>query len=517
MKQDKLKVEFDSLFKKFSIANKINTDNFHKIIKDNKDTKYGKKYDFANIKSTFEYANKVPLTSYSAYRDKITKADDYTVYQIKDVLLTSGSTGKQKVFPITTEAFNRYSSYIYDYPHYLKQTDKVIHTSVFRQLTDQNNILSASYYRWMDETGAVDFSNMVGGRQLLFSNDIFNVPYVKTWLMFSCPDLSAIESIYLYDMLMFFKWLEDNWKTVIDDMRNRRVSIDFKDSVKEELLKNLPSNDFINQIETELNKGFDTPFVPRLFKNLKFVSGIGGNLYSIQEKQLDKYIGDIPKYKFAYALSECIVGMALDFNKSEYVLLPDNAYYEFLTKDDSKLTMLEDLEVGKTYELVLTTFSGLYRYRTGDLLKVLRFEGEAPVFEVSGKIEQVIDIAGEKLDSVLVIEAINKLAGKYKIEVHDFAFGINTSVNPFGYHVFIENKKVVEDNSINDYLDDILCKLSADYADLRTLGLLSKPKINFVDYGKIQKSMEEENKLRHNKPQIFLNEFRTNYLLRNCK
>ena len=42
-----------------------------KIIKDNEDTEYGQKYDFANIKSIEDFQSKVPITDYDSYADYI--------------------------------------------------------------------------------------------------------------------------------------------------------------------------------------------------------------------------------------------------------------------------------------------------------------------------------------------------------------------------------------------------------------------------------------------------------------
>ena len=39
------------------------------------------------------------------------------------------------------------------------------------------------------------------------------------------------------------------------------------------------------------------------------------------------------------------------------------------------------LDVGGVYELVLTTRMGLYRYRMGDIVKVVKFNGKCPVYE----------------------------------------------------------------------------------------------------------------------------------------
>ena len=51
---------------KHSLKEKANEKTLLKILKDNKNTEYGKKYDFANIHSFEEYKAKVPLSSLMA-------------------------------------------------------------------------------------------------------------------------------------------------------------------------------------------------------------------------------------------------------------------------------------------------------------------------------------------------------------------------------------------------------------------------------------------------------------------
>ena len=40
------------------------------------------------------------------------------------------------------------------------------------------------------------------------------------------------------------------------------------------------------------------------------------------------------------------------------------------------------MEIGKTYEMVQTTLSGLYRYRSGDIIQIVDFHEKCPVFRM---------------------------------------------------------------------------------------------------------------------------------------
>ncbi len=513
---DKRNKACKQLFDDYQIARTIADDNLRTILADNKDTEYGKKYGFADIHSMEEYATGVPLTTYEDYDGIADNPSLYTAYPIHTVLTTSGSTGKQKYFPLSTEALSRYSSYVHDMPYYLADANgKSLHVSVFRSGNNGANILSAAYFRWLHESGVVDYdAAFVGGSSLCISDGIEDIPYVKAWLMFSCPELEAIQSVYLYDIAMLMAWIEDNWKTLISDIRKRTVNAKMGDREKQALLENIPDDEWLDELEALLSEDWDEPILPRVWKNMKFVCGVGGKMYATQEQQIKRYIGELPIYQFSYALSECIIGPAIEFGPAYYALLPRSAYYEFMSEDGQEVLPLSQVKVGDTYELILSTFSGLYRYRTGDLIHIIRMEGEAPVFEMVGKRQQVISVAGEKTDVYQATAIVNRWTANYDLETCDYALGINDSVRPNGYYLFIEAPGFTDCENGACLLDKFFRESSEDYDDLRNLGLLSQPEIKLVPYQSIAESQKKQNKLAHSKPQIFLDEERKAELLR---
>lgn len=503
------------LFEDVQNARTINNSNLLTILNDNKNTEYGKKYEFAKLSSAEDYAINVPLTTYEDYEDIAGNPTRYTVYPIYKTLTTSGSTGKQKYFPLSTEALNRYSSYVHDMPYYLASANgKAIHVSVFRSGSNNVNILSATYFRWLHESGLVDYDMFVGGSELCISDEIEDVAYAKAWLMFSCPELEAIQSVYLYDIAMLMAWIEENWQDLIRDMRNHIVNARMGDKERAALLSITPDEGWIDKLESMLSEGFDEPVLPRVWQHMKFVCGVGGKMYATQESQIKKYIGELPIYQFSYALSECIIAPAVEFGPAYYAMLPRSAYYEFMTEDGKNVLSMEDIQVGETYELILTNFSGLYRYRTGDLIHIIRLEGETPVFEMVGKRQQIISVAGEKVDVYQATAIVGKWATAYGLESCDFAIGINDDSKPNGYLLFIEAQEFDDCENGAKLLDRLFRESSEDYDDLRNLGLLSQPVIKVVPNKSISESQSRQNKLAHSKPQIFLDDERKLDLLK---
>lgn len=498
--------EVSKLFRDFEKARELNLENLQKILRDNQDTEYGRRLSFAGIGSAEDYRRRVPVTRYEDY-DGLCTHNRYTVYPVRYTLATSGSTGKRKVFPLTGEALDRYGDYIYSMPYvsFGGKSGPHIHTSVFRLREQEDNLLSAAYFSELRDRGYFDPSAYVGGERLLFSEDITDVFYVKSWLMLCCPELVSIQSIFLYDVLLLMNYMEKNWRSLLRDMREKRVASDLKQEVKERLLACLPAPSVLENAEKVLSGGFDTPILPGLFGDLRFISGIGGKSMKFQTKALKRYSGTIPLHFFAYASSECMMGIAICPEKEEYALLPHSAYYEFLDKKETCVQM-DGLLPGECYEVVLTTFGGLYRYRTGDMIKILRFVGETPVFEVLGR-KLTINIAGEKLSAELVEDTIASWAERYRVNFSDFALGAEHTV-PGRYWLFVETADELPP-SAGAAVDKMLAKGSEDYMEIRELGMLGELSVKRCGSGSIARVFGEG----HGKHRTFLKEWQTNALL----
>lgn len=71
----------------------------------------------------------------------------------------------------------------------------------------------------------------------------------------------------------------------------------------------------------------------------------------------------------------------LNIDDPQTVLIPDSVFYEFKPKEAdnyNNLLTLDQLEIGHSYELVATTLSGLYRYKTKKTILVVGHHHDTP-------------------------------------------------------------------------------------------------------------------------------------------
>jgi hypothetical protein len=99
--------------------------------------------------------------------------------------------------------------------------------------------------------------------------------------------------------------------------------------------------------------------------------------------------------------------------------------------------LAHELQRGAAYAPIISTAGGFYRYRLGDAVRCVGFHQQVPVLRFEGRIDQVSDLCGEKLNPRMVAAALEygqELVGR------TFAFALVAPVagDPPGYCLYAE-------------------------------------------------------------------------------
>jgi hypothetical protein len=151
-----------------------------------------------------------------------------------------------------------------------------------------------------------------------------------------------------------------------------------------------------------------------------------------------------------------------------------------------KVINLSEVETGKNYAIVITTNSGLWRYKIGD---TVRFTSLNPHrIRVTGRTKHYINVFGEELIIENAEAAIKKTACELNCEVMEYtAAPVFMEGNRKGAHEWILEFKTPPENlsHFQALLDQNLQEINSDYEAKRynnmTLDLLkihqAKPKL----------------------------------------
>lgn len=182
--------------------------------------------------------------------------------------------------------------------------------------------------------------------------------------------------------------------------------------------------------------------------------------------------------------------------KGMLLLCNHQIFYEFIPiralkknlAEVEEIFPLKDVEPGKSYAIVITNSSGLYRYLIGD---VIEFVGVAPYkIKVIGRTEQYINVFGEELMIANTDAAISEVCASHRAVIKDYSVGpIYMESNSKGGHEWaIEFAEAPLDIAgFSQDLDDKLRSLNSDYDAKRYKDMALHPlKISLLPAGTIE-------------------------------
>ena len=200
--------------------------------------------------------------------------------------------------------------------------------------------------------------------------------------------------------------------------------------------------------------------------------------------------------------TECIVSFPLENVKNGSVAAYNSFFYEFIQVSDDKLEnrspkLLDELELGERYCVVVTTNSGLYRYNTNDIVEVTGFYHKIPIVKFVGRINNFSDIVGEKLKNSFVEKQVLTTLEENSIKGEFLLFApVRNETGEIFYTLFLEIKKDGRKfnwKQIENEINSSLCK-AFHYEYAYKLGQLGKVRIFLIEKDGLKTYTAEKSK-----------------------
>ena len=279
------------------------------------------------------------------------------------------------------------------------------------------------------------------------------------------------------------------------------------------------SEERLRYVEAECQKGFNN-IASRLWKNLHIIIGIRSKAFMYENKALDKYCKDIDKSSFIYALSESFIGFLIDINSFEYLIDPTYSFYEFIPYNEEnennsnieKTLLINEIENDKLYELVITTLSGFYRYKTGDIIKTTKISQNEVLIEFFCRKNLLVNIRQEKT-TIIHIEKLMKKRDEIIPNILGFLIGATMYNNIATYFLFLclDNTKInISINDLEKKMESFLFEVHSHYKFYKKENLLGPAKIiikNKEQFNEIQTfitNIKSHNKQKNKIPETAL-------------
>ena len=157
-------------------------------------------------------------------------------------------------------------------------------------------------------------------------------------------------------MLELLRYIEKHWPKLAEDIERGNAHI----------VPDPKRADAVREIMEPHHIG--TRIVRLLWPKLQCIMVNDVDRLSASFELLRTYCGSNVHFVFTgIGTPEGTFSTALNLDDPQTVLIPDSVFYEFKPKEANSyqtLLTLDQLEIGRSYELVVTTLAGLYRYKT---------------------------------------------------------------------------------------------------------------------------------------------------------
>ena len=455
------------LFKDYPIE--VQQEVLRKLVVYSIDTEIGKKFEFKTIRHYNDFKERVPIVAYEDIYEDIERnhKGEQNIFwrtSIKWFAKSSGTTNaKSKFIPISFESL--------DDCHYKAGKDML-------SLYFNNNINSELL---------VGKCLRLGGSKDIYENN--NSYY---------GDLSAI----MIDNLPFWAELSStpSSKVSLISEWEKKVQAIINESIDQNVTSFAGVPSWMLSLLQQVIQQTGKDNILEIWKNAEvyFHGGVSFDPYRNLYKNL--FPSKDFKYFEIFNASEGFFAIQDQNNSSELLLMLDyGIFYEFIptSKSEQDIISLADVKLNVNYAMVITTNSGLWRYKIGDTIK---FTCLNPFrIKVTGRTKHFINVFGEELVVENAEKALSMTCELTKCEISNYTVGpIFMGSKTKGSHEWlIEFEKKPDDiNKFMEILDLNLQRLNSDYEAKRyKSSTLEIPKIQVARKNLFYDWLASKNKL----------------------
>ncbi len=479
-----------------------------KTLKPNLECEFGKAHDFSKIRSVADYQAAVPIRKYEGFDAWISRIVNdgaqgiLTTERVKRFFMTSGSTSKPKYIPVTTRfiqtksrAFGIYWSSVFaDHP--AAKAGRMITNfsdSGAPDGTPSGLPASSESSFWAGVTRATQLQQKPIIPKPVAQIKDSNARYYALARILLEETFSVIMTLNPSTILLLFKKIQEFSEPLIADIERGGLSseLEVSSAVREAIEGTYTGNPARAEALRALAGEPNGLLANRIWPELSLAICWRSPMLKPYIDLLDPHFGDaIAGRDYMMMASEGIMGVPLRDGGSGGVCGVGLHFYEFVPEDEidkPNPTALQphQLEVGRTYVLILTNGSGLYRYNIGDVIRVSGFHGNTPVVEFLHRAGRTCSLTGEKLTESQVTGAIEDVARELGLAVEGFTVAPAKEGFP-RYAAMVELERDASPDALGRFpaaFDAALERHNIEYGSKRSSQRLAAPELWVVQRG----------------------------------
>ncbi len=395
------------------------------ILKYAKGSDYACEHGFAEAASYENFKAQAPLSEYSDYKAYIQANMDKDNHQLtsaptQDYLLTTGTTGEPKYFIETTFGAQAKQTLI-----------DIWNLSVAMQMP----IMQKPDVKMMMVVNCLEDELAPNGLKIVRSSgksakalyerhpQIYIHPYEFLEAEMSDEDRDYMQAVYTvaeghFNMLFcnnlahfgaILDVIEARPEQIIEDIRSGHFSVELKTADREFLEQKFGAHreraeELSRILAEDKNLSYE-----KIWPEFCFIGAwLCGSIGKMTEDVLRRLPAQIKCMSEMYGSSEAMINIPMKFGAPDGVLATFGFFAEFLPLEGGEPLAAWQVKNGEYYEIILTTYSGLYRYNLHDIVRIVGFRGTTPEIEFCCKSIEVCHLDGREFYAYHVAYLIKK-------------------------------------------------------------------------------------------------------------
>ena len=469
------------------------------ILRDNKNTEFGRAHHFAQIRSVEDFRKAVPIGTYEDFapyieRMKNGETDLLTSSEVLGYSRTSGSSGVPKYIPATKDSLKAYVNYTWTRALALGALERKKQgkrykpgRGVFLSPATNECLPNGMPCSNIAEIGAREYGMFYPYILTVATRELFDMhdgDYIYNMYRFALmdEDVTFIFSVFFSINVSQLAYLQKNWQTIVNDIRDGVISdsVQMDEALRKKLSARIkPMPERAAYLQKQFEQGFDETLMRRLWPNLTVLCSIGNASFKPAADYVRRFSAGVPFDFSIYGASEGLVAACFALEDTRMQLLTDSCFYEFIPAEEAddenrRILTLDQLEAGQKYEVLITTRAGLYRYHLKDVIEVRGFRDCCPLISFAYRKGQMFNVAGEKFSEEDARTTVEMLEKNHGISLDHWLFYQDDSVTPSRYALVVESDADIDWNGCIDELEEYMGRCNKRYTGQRAKHFISR-------------------------------------------
>lgn len=430
------------------------------LLQAHKDTEIGRKYGLKDIRKIEQFQAQIPVLSFDGYEpyiDSIVRGEKNVLTPDSVVYLntTSGSTGKQKLIPVTQRFQNSLGWANLTCIGFLSEALRARKLKFGKLLVTNTAQITGRTEGGIDYgpggTGVMRMGKFLYEQlfahpyETLKATDSVTRHYLCFLFALRDPSMRGIGANFPMLILRTCNYLERYAEDLIRDLETGTIAswLKLEPEIRDFLEQQwLPAPARAAQLREILKS--EGRLTPKLaWPQLSFIATARGGTSDFYLERFPDYLDDTPVFGAVFATAEGTLSIYHDLNDNGSILAIETGFFEFIPEDQwetdhPKTLLATEVKVGELYRILMTNYSGFYRYDIGDVVEVVGFYEQAPLIVFRHRRGGILSSTTEKTTESHATQVMRSLQQEFGLPLEDFCITLSEHEFPANYLVNIE-------------------------------------------------------------------------------